>query len=98
MQTSEEILKDEMMLLDAMEAETGRCSRTSQSSGSLDLTGVAQCLDDCLVLLMPEEFTVTKWLEVGERIKAKGGRLAYISSNIDALQEANEKEQRQERR
>ena len=52
-----------------------------------ELEEVAQCLDDCLVLLMPEEFTVTKWLEVGERIKAKGGRLAYISSNIDALQE-----------
>ena len=33
---SNDILKDEMMLLDAMEAETGRCSRTSQSSGSVD--------------------------------------------------------------
>jgi len=54
---------------------------------SIGLLEIRRCMDDMLVLCMPEEFDRPKREEVAIRVRENGGRLFYISSHLDALGE-----------
>ena len=55
------------------------------SVASIGLLEIHKCMDDMLVLCMPEEFDRPKRDEVAIRVMKNGGRLAYISNHLDAL-------------
>ena len=66
-------------------------------SPSIHLLEIHKCMDDMLVLCMPEEFDRAKRDEVAIRIMGNGGRLAYISNHLDALDEMMSLNERSER-
>jgi len=45
----------------------------------------AQCLDDCLIRIYPEEFEKKYQEEASERFSANGGTIARIATVADVL-------------
>ncbi len=62
----------------------------------IDLMEVARCLDDCLVLMMPEEFTEEVGIAAFERVMKHGGRLNYVATMADNLRVAHRQEGEQD--
>jgi hypothetical protein len=52
---------------------------------SATLLDAAQCLDDCLIRIYPEEFGKKYQEEAAERFGANGGTIARIATVADAL-------------
>jgi len=55
------------------------------------LTDAARCLDDCLILMMPEEFEPESKDEALTRFHEGGGRLTRIATLADKLREESAK-------
>jgi len=49
------------------------------------LMDAAQCLDDCLIRIYPEEFEKKYQEEASERFSANGGTIARIATVADVL-------------
>ena len=71
-----------------MSEETKKPATNAIESSTL-LEDAAICLDDCLKLMMPEEFTTEQVYFSKRRMFANGGRLARIATTADNLRAAS---------
>jgi hypothetical protein len=95
MPNDEDTFKDLLEATNHYLTKIGRVSnRIHESDGSVIesntlLEDAAICLDDCLKLMMPEEFTSEQVDFAKRRMFANGGRLARIATTADNLRAAS---------